>query len=571
MNVKVNNIVIIGGMAAGCRAAARLSRLSSDYHVTIIEKGSFISFSSCGLPLFAGGEVDRITDLTRTTYGALRDEKYFHDIKGVEVLTKTVVEEIDTGEKEVRCTKTDTGETIVLPYDSLIITTGALVVKPGFPYVESPKISSFHSPLDAQNFRKEAQTGKVGKVVIIGGGFIGCELIESMTSLWGIETVLVEKETSLLPGSLDPEISAYLKSRIKQDDIQLLLSTGVDEITVDENESPVVSLDNGRQVAADYVFYNLGVRPNTELAQKSGIKTGRHGGILVDKQMRTNLSDVWAAGDCVEVENLVTGSLDFFTFGSLSNRMGRTAADSIAGRETSFNGAAGTISLKLFDTIIGATGLTEMKAKSLGYKTGSVIGCWPDRPDYHPESRNLFGKLVYEKPGLRLLGLQLAGEGEITRYIDVFSELLSQKKNVMDLFNLEHGYTPAHSSPISPLNYLGFMACDQELDGIKNVSPFEVSSFNGLFIDVRESPEVELLPFQGDSIHISLADLRSLVNEFDPDQPVMFVCEKGPRSYEAARIFLNNGYKNVSYLGGGNLLYSKICELPKYLEANHEQ
>ncbi|HQT91197.1 MAG TPA: FAD-dependent oxidoreductase, partial [Candidatus Kryptobacter bacterium] len=315
------NIVIIGGMAAGCKAAARLSRLSSDYRITIIEKGPFISFSSCGLPLYASGEIDGISDLSKTSYGIARDEKYFGEVKGVRVLTETEAREIDAERREVRCKGHGCDETIVLPYDSLIFATGSEAVKPDFPCASSPAISSFHSPSDAAKFRKAAQEGKVRKAVVIGGGFVGCEMIEALSSLWGIETVLVEKEESLLSGSLDEEISTYLESCIKSDKVKLLLSTAVDKIETDENGSPVVVLENGQRIPSDYTFYCLGVKPNAGLARKSGIRPGIHGGILVDDQMRTNVRKIWAAGDCAEIKDLVTGTSDCLSFGSLSNRL----------------------------------------------------------------------------------------------------------------------------------------------------------------------------------------------------------------------------------------------------------
>ena len=554
----MHNVVIIGGMAAACKAAARLSRLSSDYAVTIVERSSFISFSSCGLPLFASGEADGISDLARTSYGAIRDEEYFSEVKRVKVLTKTEVIEIRAGKKEVICRTVGTADSFVLPYDSLIFATGSEAVKPRISFARSPLISSFHSPDDAEKFRVAAQKGNIQHAAVIGGGFVGCELIEAMTTFWGIDIVLIEKEATLLPASLDPELSLYLESRIPSDKIRLLLSTTVDSIALNDAGCPVVSLDDGRQIAADQVFYSLGVSPSTELAGKSGVRLGKHGGILVDRPLRTNVGDIWAAGDCAEVMNLVTDTTDVFPFGSISNRMGRAAADSISDREASFIGAVGTFSLKLFDNIICATGLTEAKARGLGYETGSVIGCWSDRPDYNPDAKLLFGKLVYEQSSLRLLGLQLLGEGEVTRYIDVFSELLSERKTVEALADLEHGYTPAHSSPLSPLNYLGYMACDQEVDGIRNFSPLHVPLFDGIFIDVRDPAEAESFPFMEKAINIPLADLSKRLGDFDPKRSLMFVCERGTRGYEAARLFRLNGHSNVSYLGGGNLLYSKI-------------
>ena len=568
-------VIIIGGMAAGCKAAARLNRLCPNYQITIIEKGSLISFSCCGLPFYASGEVNDLSDLNKTSYGVVRDKKYFRQTKSTSVLLNTLVTEIDTEGNRIKCIDLEKKEEFELTYDYLILATGSESIKPSFPYPSSPLVSSFHSPSDSKYFRKAAQKGEIEKAAVIGGGFIGCEIVEALSSLWGIETTLIEKEKSILCPILDREISNFVINNIPTSKIKLMLGTTVQKIELNENEKPVIYLENGQQHIFDFVFYCLGAKPNTKLAEESGIDIGNFGGIVVNEQMRTNVNNILAAGDCVEIKNLITEKPDYFAFGSLSNRMGRVAADSIAGkcarRDYVFlKGAVGTSSLKLFDDIICSSGLTEHKAKKLGYKTGSVIGCWYDRPDYNPESKNLLGKLVFEKTSLKLLGLQLVGEGEVTRYIDVFSELLAQNKKVEDLVNLEHGYTPFHSSPISPLNNLGFMAINQEKDHIKNYNPLKLSCFNGTFIDVREIPEVVSYPFPENSIQIPLSELHLIWNDFDLEQPIMFICEKGSRSYEAARMFYNYGYKNVSYLGGGNLLYESINQFSEYLEKNYE-
>lgn len=548
-------IIIIGGMAAGCKAAARLSRLSSDYQITIIERKPFISYGNCGLPLYAAGEIDDFFELAKTGYGVIRDEKYFLDVKGIKVLTNTEVEIINTSKCEIQYTNRKKNETNILEYNALIIATGSKAVEPGFPYKSSPYISSFHSPLEAKEFKEAVQQDKVGKAVIIGGGFIGCELCEALVSLWGIETTIIEKENALLLKSFDPEIAAIVENTIRSNGIEVLLSTEVEKIELDEKDLPVVILKNGSKIKSDYVFYNLGIRPESSLAEKAGVKIGSLGGIVVDEKMKTSFPNIWAAGDCVEVNNLVTGKPDYFSLGSLSNRMGRVAADSIAEENSSFKGAIGTNSLKIFNTTITASGLTEKSANKYGYNVGSVIGAWSDRPDYHPDVKKLFGKLVYEKPGLKLLGLQLIGEGEVTRYIDVFSELLANKKTVFDLINLEHAYTPPHSSSISPLNFLGSMVINQEKNRVKNINPNQVPSFDGIFIDLREALEIEEAGFSDKVIPIPLSEIRAHRDKFKLSQPIMFLCEKGPRSYEAARIFMNYGYKNISYLGGGNSYY----------------
>ncbi|HSD63536.1 MAG TPA: FAD-dependent oxidoreductase [Ignavibacteriaceae bacterium] len=556
------NVVIIGGMAAGCKAAARLSRLSKNYQITIVEKSPLISFSRCGLPLYASGELNDLAALTSTSYGIVRDEKYFNDVKGIKVLTGTEVKLIDPRKKEIECFSLVNHELFNLMYDYLIISTGSKITAPSFSICESDFISSFYSPADAKKFRELVQKGEINKAVIIGAGFIGCELAESLTSLWGIETILIEKEKTILPGCLDKEMAAYAESAIKSDKVMPLLSTSVEKIERDQMGHPRVILDNGQKISSDYVFYCPGVKPDTDLAQMADIKTGRFGGILVDEQMRTSVPDIWAAGDCVEIKNFVTGEPEHFSYGSLANRMGRVAADSIAGRKTTFNGSSGTFSLKFFDTIISAVGLSEKKAAGHGYITGSVIGCWSDRPDFHPQAKNLVCKLVYEKPGLKLLGIQIIGEGEVTRYTDVFSNLLADKKNIYDLINLEHGYTPAHSSPISVLNNLGYMTLNQELEGIINFNPLRFPKFKGICVDVRETEEINNYPFTENTLQIPLPEIRTrlfdLKNNIGTAQPLLIICEKGPRSYEAAKILMNNGFNNAAYLAGGHFFYDKI-------------
>ena len=566
----MRNVIIIGGVAAGCKAAARLSRLCPDYQITIIEKSEFISFSSCGLPFYASGDLNDLSDLNKTSYGIVRDSKYFQEVKGVRALIETEVLKLDIEKKKVNCKNFQTGDVFELQYDYLILSTGSEAVKPKFAYPLTPLISSFHTPADAKYFRQLAQKGKIRKAVIVGGGFVGCEMIEALTSLWEIETVMIEKEKTILSSILDPEISSFVESCIKHDNIHLMLGNSVNKIDVDESGLPVVYLDNGQIISSDFVLYNLGVMPNSSLAKEAGIKVGKCGGIIVDEQMRTSAPNIWAAGDCVEIKNFVKDKPDYFSLGSLSNRMGRAAADSIAGtssnnNHTSFKGSAGTVSLKMFDDIICASGLTEQKAASLGYKTGSVIGCWYDRPDYHPDSKNILGKLVYEKLGMKLLGLQLVSEGEVTRYIDLFSEMLSQNKSVEDLLNTEHAYTPAHSNPVSPLNYLGYMAINQEEDGVRCFCPLKIPEFSGTFIDVRELSETDSsgnkfpgYKYPDRTIQAPLSNLRMNLRNFNIEQPLMFICEKGVRSYEAARIFKNHGYKNISYLGGGSLLYNNL-------------
>ncbi|TAL67325.1 MAG: hypothetical protein EPN82_15235 [Bacteroidetes bacterium] len=545
------NIVIIGGMASGCKTAARLKRIKPDYNITIIEKKPFVSYGTCGMPFYASGEVDDFYDLAITSWGTIRDAEYFKKAKDINVLTETVVKNIDLESKQVHCQNSKDYSRFPLSFTKLVICTGAKPKKPPFSVPHSEKISTFHNPLDAKKFREFVQRGKIGKAIIIGGGFVGCELAESLVSLWGIESHLVELEERLLPTSLDEEMSLFLEKTFKNNGIYLHLSSKVEKLEINNAGNPEVHLINGESINSDYVFLCIGIEPEIKLASSIGVKTGVNGGILVDSQMRTNIENVWAGGDCVEVKSLITGKHELFPFGSLANRQGRVIADSIAGKKSEFKGAVGAISLKVFGLIVAACGLTEKEAINNDYNAGIVWGSWQDRPDYHPDSKLLFGKLLYEKGTLKLLGIQLAGKGEVTRYIDVFSTLISKDATVHGLIDVEHSYTPPHSSPMNPLNSLGAMALSQEEDSIMALNPLLLNNYIGNVLDVRESTEINNEGLGKRAKEFPVMEYREKLNIFDKNKQLLIVCQKGPRSYEAARTFINEGFRDVKYLGGG--------------------
>ena len=345
-----------------------------------------------------------------------------------------------------------------------------------------------------------------------------------------------------------------------------LLSTLVQRIEPGNEDLPVVVLENGRKIVTDFVILSGALKPETSLAEKVGIKLGNSGGILIDEKLRTNISGIWAAGDCTEIKNILTGKSSHFPDGSQANRLGRAAADSINGRKIEFKGTVGTKCLKIFDNNFCKSGLTEIEAIQQGFNTASVIGIWSDRADFDPEVKNIFGKLIYQKPGLRLLGLQLMGEGEILRYIDVFSIMLKERRTLKSLICLEHSFHLSHSTALSPLNYLGYMAVNQEKDGVINFNPLNLPQFRGICIDVREKHDADAKPLPVASEKIPFSVLRDRLNDFEPDQEMIFICTKGGRSYESARYFKNNGFQKTAYLGGGSLLLNEVHGLLKFEE-----
>ncbi len=556
----MKKVVMIGGMAAACKAAARLKRLDHLNEVTVIEKKSFVSFGTCGMPFFASGDIDDFSELMSTPYGIVRDENFFKDSKDINILVSTEVTKINSDAKKVLCKNLVSGEESELEYDELIICTGAKPLPPKFPCPSTDRISTFHDPLDAKYFRQKAQTGQVGTAVVIGGGYIGCELAEALVSLWGIETTLIELEDRLIPRCMDKDISKLLEAAFIKNDVDLKLSTKVESIELDKEGLPVVFTQDGwNSGAVDYVFLCMGIKPNVELAESIGVQTGKFGGITVNEYLQTNIPHVWAAGDCIEVNSLVTSVPGLFPLGSIANRQGRVIADNIAGKKYTFKGAVGTISMKVFGFITASVGLTENEAQRADVRPGVVTATFYDRPDYHPDSKTLFAKMVYSRKDFKLLGLQLAGYGEVPRYIDAFSIFLSKSCDCYDLLDFEHAYTPPHSGPMNPLNSLGAMAISQE-EGVICLSYLDADNFEGDILDLREEAEVDQIPYSDKAKVYPMMEYRKHINEFGKSTPLLLVCLKGPRSYEAALTFMHYGFKDVKYLGGGVQMAKQLIE-----------
>lgn len=547
----MKKVVIIGGMAAGCKCAARLSRLSNEFEIRIIEKNSFLSYGTCGMPFYASGDIDSFFDLAKTPYGLLRNEDYFLKVKNVKAFLNTEALSINRDEKTLNCKNLKDNTQFTLEYDFLLLATGAKVCEPPFPYPPSENISFFHNPLDAKKFREKVQIEKIDKVAIIGAGLIGCELAEAMRSLWGIETHIIERENRLLPKMFDSDFNLLANKIFKDEGVKLHLFSKVEKVTVDSKENPCIHLSNGGLIECNYAFICLGIKPNVELAKQSGIKTGGFAGILTNEKLQTNIEGVFAAGDCIELKNLITEQNDYFPLGSLANRQGRAVADNIFGLESKFTGAIGTSSIKVFDYYFASSGLTEERAKQFGFNSASVVISTYDRPDYHPDVEDLVSKLVYDINTYKLLGLQLIGKGELTRYIDSFSAFCQKGATLYDLLEFEHSYTPSHSSPLNPLNNLASIAIMQEENRLMCLPPNLLSKFSGIIIDLREANEIKASPLRINTIKIPISDIRERINDFDKREDILLICQRGPRAFEVGCYFMQNGYKNVFYLGGG--------------------
>jgi NADPH-dependent 2,4-dienoyl-CoA reductase/sulfur reductase-like enzyme/rhodanese-related sulfurtransferase len=553
-----HDVIIVGGVACGPKTAATLARRRPDLRITLFEKSDYLSFGTCGLPYFASGDIESFGQLQLTSYDIPRDAEFFHQTKGFTAQTGCEVIAVDRERKKV-VVRDSGGSEFQHAYDKLVLATGANPTPAPFPIAESPKISAFTRPEQAIAFRKAAQQGQIGKVAIVGGGFIGCELAEAAAGLWGIETTLIEKEPQLLPYGLDPEMALLVRREMKRQDVTVLTGATVSTIELDSAGNPLLKLLDQDDLAVDYVFLCLGVKPEVSLAEAAGLTIGVTGGIKINQHLQTSDPDIYAGGDCIETTHRISGSALYLPMGSLANRHGRVIAENIAGHKIESPDPLGAFLIKVFEVTAGAVGLSEQAACDAGITARSVWGSFPDKPDYYPETRTLTVKLIYEEGTQRLLGLQAVGSGDICRRVDVLSAKLQQRATLIDLLDFEHGYAPPFAEALDPLHHLAALAQAQQ-QGLEMVNPGLGEIDHGhlsqdvTWLDVREPDEIERLPWPcpaGKLVLIPLNELRRRLAELESQRKTIIVCRRGPRAYQAALILKQAGFQDVEIVGGG--------------------
>jgi NADPH-dependent 2,4-dienoyl-CoA reductase/sulfur reductase-like enzyme/rhodanese-related sulfurtransferase len=555
-----SDYAIIGGLVCGPKTAAALARRMPKAKITIFEKGERISYGSCGLPYFASGDINSFEELTRTAYGLVRNQDFFRDCKGFEIKTGMEVIAIDRKRKVIQIRDAKSGEVMEHGYDKLIIAAGSEPVQPPFSIPTSDRIRNFARPEDAIHFRALAEKGKIGSAIILGGGFIGCELAETCGGMWGIETTLAEKEYGLLPDILDKEVSSMVEAELRRKKVELILGATAVKVEIDSDGLPTLYLSNNKTVSADFLFLCMGARPNIRLAKEAGLAIGPAGGILVNSRMQTSDSDIYAGGDCVELTHQLGGHKINLSMGSLANRHGWIIAENLAGNPTEFPGVLGAALIKIFDINVGAIGLSEQAARKAGYETSAVWGSFTDKPDYYPDKKGLTLKMVYSATDNRLLGLQAVGNGDICRRIDDFSIFLQKKGTIDDLISFEHGYAPPYADAMDPLHHLAAMAVAKRR-GIEFINPIDIRDGDWVILDVREIAEAEAEPLPGlvskeNYFNIPIGQLTRNLNRLNYDMKIAAVCKRGPRAYQAAVTLKNAGFQNVRIIGGGiQMLY----------------
>lgn len=543
-------ILIIGGVAGGASAAARLRRLDEKAEIIIFERGEYISYANCGLPYYIGGE---ITDKNALT---LQTPQSFYSRFRIDVRILNEVTAIDRENKTVTVKNIAENKTYTESYDKLVIATGASPIVPLIKGIDSSDVFTLRNIPDTFKIKSFIKKNKPKTAVVVGGGYIGVEMAENLTNA-GLAVTIVERSDHLI-ASLDGDLACDVHGYLRANEIKVILNSAVSEFVKEENGLKIIL--TGGEIFADMAIMSVGVRPENELAKECDLDINARGSIIVDEHMRTSDENIFAAGDVAEVKNFVTGEPDFIPLAGPANRQGRIVADNICGINSRYKKTQGTSVLKIFDMTVASTGITEEKAKSLGLDFDKIIIFAPSHAGYYPGGSSMSVKVVFEKPSGKILGAQLVGYDGVDKRCDVFALAIRVGMTAFELVDFEHSYAPPFSSAKDPVNTAGFMI-ENILNGLvkqffwQDVEELQENR-NITLLDVRTAGEYARGHFCG-SVNIPLDSLRENLEEIDKTKPVYVNCQSGLRSYIACRILTQNGFDCFN-LAGGYRLYNSV-------------
>jgi len=546
----MKKVVIIGGVAGGASCAARLRRLDNEANIVLLERGEYISYANCGLPYHVGDIIKSRDALLLQTPEAMK--KKFN----IDVRIKNEVISINRDKKSVAIKNHETGEIYDEFYDTLVISTGSSPVRPPIPGIDSPRIQTLWTVPDTDRIRALVKDKGVKSVAVIGGGFIGLEMAENLRHA-GLEVSLIEMLDQVMT-PLDYEMAQLLHENILQNNVNLYLGDGVSTFD-DTDNSVTITLKSGRTVTAELVILSIGVRPNSELAKASGLEINARGGIVVDDYLKTSDSDIYAVGDVIEVEDFISKDRTMIPLAGPANKQGRIAANNINGANEIYKGTQGTSVAKVFDLTAATTGSNEKTLIKRGYEKGkdyeSIIITQNSHAGYYPGAVPLTLKLLFSVDGKHIYGAQIVGHEGVDKRIDTLAVAIRLGAGIEELKSLELAYAPPYSSAKDPVNMAGFVA-ENVLSGLVKFSSWDVVEKNpdAVLLDVRE--DAELMAFSiPNAKHIPLGQLRNRLNELDRTKEIITFCAIGVRSYNAARILMLNGFKNVKLYPSGTKFY----------------
>lgn len=553
-------VVIIGGVAGGATAAARLRRLNEEAEIVVLERGGYVSYANCGLPYYIGGVIRERAKLL------LQTPESFKRRFNVDVRVKNEAVEILRDQKQVRVRRTEDGSEYSESYDKLIYSPGARALRPPF-IQEDVRIFTLRTVEDTFAIDDHIKASGAKSAVVVGGGFIGLEAAENLVER-GIKVTLVQLEDQvMLP--FDYDMACILHSKLREKGIDLCLSGKVASLRGEES-GVVAEIENKGSVRADIALVAVGVAPETELAEKAGLALGVRGAVLVDAHMRTSDPDIYAVGDAVQVKNYVTGKDSLVPLAGPANKQGRIAADNIAGVASVYKGAQGSSVMKLFELTAASTGLSERAAREAGYAADSALLFSPDHATYYPGAKNMTLKVVFDRTDGRILGAQAVGFGGTEKRIDVLATAIRAGFTAEDLTELDLCYAPPYSSAKDPVNMAGYVIGNILRGTVRQHTWKDVEKLakddNALFLDVQTRGEYEAAHLAG-AVNIPVDELRARMGELDKSKTVYVNCYSGLRSYIACRMLSANGYR-CSNLAGGIRFYKVVAEGGVYDEVS---
>ena len=545
----MSKIVIVGGVAGGATAAARMRRNSESAQIIMVERGPFISFANCGLPYHISGAIAEREQLLVTS------ETAFEARYGVDVRSRTEAIAIDRGAKTIRLRNLLNGEEYDESYNKLLLSPGAEPVRPRLPGIDSKRIFTLRNVPDLDRMMKLLEAEKPRRAVVIGGGFIGIEVAENLHER-GLFTTLVEGADQIL-APLDYEMAAIVHAHMREKNIELYLSDKIERFE-DKPDHSIVYLASGKRLQADIIVLAIGVRPETTLARACGLDIGVTGGISVNEYLQSSDTSIYAVGDAVEVTQSLHGKAALIPLAGPANRQGRIAADNLLlGNKITYKGTQGTSILKIFDLAAATTGLNEKQllAAELPYRSAIIHG--GSHASYYPGAKQLTLKLLFSPEG-RIYGAQAVGAEGADKRVDVIATAIHGGLGVEDLTELELAYAPPFSSAKDPVNIVGYVASNilngsAEVTDWRSVQAAQTGAIQ--LVDVRTSEEHELGSIRG-AQHIDLNTLRSRLAELDPSRPTVVFCQIGLRGYLASRILKHSGFSDVKNLSGGYKTYA---------------
>ena len=537
-------VVIVGGVAGGATAAARIRRLDEQAEIVVFERSAYISYANCGLPYYIGGVIEDAGELTLQT-----PESFFTRFR-VQIKVLHEVTAIHPDRKTVSVTNLQTGERFEESYDKLLLSPGAKPTQPRFPGADSDRLFTLRTVEDTLRIRAYIDEHHPRSAVLAGGGFIGLELAENLREL-GMDVTIVQKPMHLMT-PFDADMAALIHGEMRRHGVKLALGHTVEGFAQRDGGMDVL-LQDAAPLHADMVILAIGVTPDTALAKEAGLELGVRGSIVVNDRMETSVPDIYAVGDAVQVRHFVTGQDALIALAGPANKQGRIAADNICGGDSRYTGSQGSSVLKVFDMTAALTGLNETQAAAAGFDADSVILSPMSHAGYYPGGRVMTMKVVFEKATYRLLSAQIVGYEGVDKRIDVLATAIRAGMKATELKDLELAYAPPYSSAKDPVNMAGFMV-DNIARGL--LRQWHLADADSLprdgsvtLLDTRTPGEYSAGHIEG-FINIPVDDLRERLHELDRTKPVYVICQSGLRSYIACRILAGHGFDCYNFSGG---------------------